>query len=125
MSLMNVLRAGAAILATAAIVGCGGAEPTVADPQRAKAALQTALDAWRQGETESSLQQASPAIHVNDPEWRAGKQLVEYRIEAEQPMGYSYRYDVVLTVKASQAQPKQQQVSYTVDTDPALVVVRD
>lgn len=108
-----------------AVLGCSDTKPTAADPERAKAALQTALDAWRNGEAESSLQQASPAIHVNDPEWRAGKKLIEYKIEGEQSMGYSWRYDVVLTVQPEGGEPTRQLATYTVDTDPELVVVRD
>jgi hypothetical protein len=107
------------------IAGCGGPQPTEADPVRAKAALQTALDAWKNGDNEDSLKQRQPAVFVNEPAWRAGHQLVKYQIDSEQKNGLSWRYEVLLTLKAGQEKPKQQQALYTVDTDPAVVVVRD
>jgi hypothetical protein len=107
------------------VAGCSGPQPTAADPARAKAALQTALDAWKNGDSEDSLKQRQPAVYVNEPTWRAGHQLVKYQIDSEQQNGLSWRYEVLLTVQAGKGQPKQQQALYSVDTDPALVVVRD
>jgi hypothetical protein len=72
-----------------------------------------------------SLQQREPKIFVNDPLWSSNKRLVKYEIQSDQASGQSWRCEVLLTVQDGPGSPKQNQASYTVDTDPALVVVRD
>jgi hypothetical protein len=106
-------------------VGCGTPQPTAADPNRAKAALQAGLEAWQEGGTEKSLKEGSPVIYFNDPVWRSGKQLGAYQIQSEQENGLSWRYEVELSMQGEGGRTVKQLASYTVDTDPALVVVRD
>ena len=120
-----MIRLGFLMMLLLGATGCGGPKPIAADSQRAREALQTALDAWQKGESEQSLQERSPPLYFNDPEWRAGKQLVKYEIGAEQPNGLSVRYDVALTLQGEKGAAEKRQALYTVDTDPALVVVRD
>ena len=105
--------------------GCSTQLPQAANPGQAQAALKSALEAWQKGETPESLQSRSPAIHVNDSGWEAGERLVNYEIQSEQASGQSWKARVLLTVQRGGNAPLQQQVSYTVDTNPAVVVVRD
>jgi hypothetical protein len=104
--------------------GCGDPSPPVANPQHARVALETALNAWQKGETTESLKTGSPAIHFNDPDWRSKKKLVKYEIESEHAHGNSWHCDVLLTIQDG-AGATQQKVGYIIDTDPTLVVVRD
>jgi hypothetical protein len=105
--------------------GCGTPLPPAANPGQAQSALKTALDAWQKGETAESLQSRSPAINVNDPGWSGGDRLMKYEIQSEQASGQSWKVRVLLTVQSGSGSPAQQQVTYTVDTTPAVVVVRD
>lgn len=105
--------------------GCGTPLPPAADPAQAQSALKTALDAWQKGETAESLQSRSPAINVNDAGWSSGDRLVKYEIQSEQASGQSWKARVLLTVQNGSSSPTQQQATYTVDTTPAVVVVRD
>ena len=70
---MNKYLLSALILA--AFSGCGTSLPPTADPGRAKAALESALDAWCQGDTVDSLRQRSPAVHFNDELWDYAQRL--------------------------------------------------
>jgi hypothetical protein len=105
--------------------GCGGSQPAAADPQQARNTLVQVLDAWKNGETADSLKQLDPAVHANDPDWRANKQLLKYEIGSEHAHGNSWSCQVVLTIQDSTGSKRDQQVSYTIDTAPELVVVRD
>jgi hypothetical protein len=105
--------------------GCGKPLPPAADAQRARAALETALQAWQKGEPPEALQRADPAIHVNDPAWRSGQRLVKYQIESEQANGLSWRCEVLLTLRKGNGAAREQRALYCIDTDPALVVVSE
>ncbi len=106
-------------------VGCSEPLPPVTNPEQARVALETALDAWQKGETAESLQTRLPAIHVNDPDWRSNKQLVKYQIGSGQGHGNSWRCEVQLTFQDSAGNATQRHIKYIIDTEPALVVVRD
>jgi hypothetical protein len=107
------------------VAGCSQELPPQAQPQRAREALTAALDAWKGGATESSLQARVPAIHVNEPEWRAGARLLSYEIKSEQAAGQSWRCEVDLTLQPLDGPRARQSALYCIDTDPALVVVRE
>ena len=111
------------ILIVLFVGGCSAPLPPAADSGQARSALQTALDAWQKGETPQSLQSRSPAIHVNDPGWSSGEQLIKYEILSEQSHGQSWNCQVLLTVQVRGA-AAQQQADYVIDTKPAIVVVR-
>jgi hypothetical protein len=108
------------------MLGCGGPslqEP--ADPGRAREVLQTVLDAWQRGETPDSVRAASPAIHVNDPDWQAGCRLTRYRITADGGRaGIDLRYPVTLTLRNPSGQTIQKNTTYLVGTSLLLTVVR-
>ena len=107
------------------MAGCSQSLPPVANSERAREGLQSALDAWQKGETVESLQAQVPAIHVNDPDWRNSKKLVKYQIGTGQYHGNSWRCEVLLTVGDNTGNAAPRQVNYIIDTEPALVVVRD
>src|SRR5262245_24786460 len=113
------------LLAALAVVGCRQSVPPAADPARAKAALQTALDAWKNGETTESLRARKPAIYFNEPSCTSDNRLVDYAIESEERNGFNWRCVVMLTVQSGGGQPKQRKVKYLIDTDPAVVIVQD
>ncbi len=106
-------------------VGCSDSLPPVANPERGREALQTALDAWQKGEKVESLQASQPAIHVNDPDWRDNKKLLKFEIGSGEFHGQSWRCEVLLTFQDGAGKATPHQVKYLIDTDPAMVVVRD
>lgn len=107
------------------IAGCSPPLPPVADAEKAHDTLKAALDVWQKGEPVDALQKQTPAIHVNDPDWRAQKKLVKYEIGSGEPHGQSWRCEATLTVEDQQGKKTPLNVKYLIDTDPALVVVRD
>jgi len=115
----------AATLLLPCLSGCGSRLPPVADPDRAAAALKTALEAWQQGASTESLAAASPPIHVSDVEWASGSKLTKYQIKSEQAAGLGWRCEVLLTVQRKDGRTKQYPASYRIDTDPAIVVVHE
>jgi hypothetical protein len=65
----------------ASAAGCGGpAKPTVpqAELDRAQAALQATLDAWKKGGRPGPIR--GRVADVTDPDWAAGLRLVDYMI---------------------------------------------
>src|SRR3569623_1710130 len=95
--------------------GCGRSLPPAADGSKARQALVTALDAWRDGGSVQSLRSASPAIYFNEPQFDANRRLVDYRIESEHANGQSWVCEVVLTLQSDQGQKAQRQTVYYFD----------
>jgi len=57
-------------------------------PATARAALETGLRAWKDGGKPGDVAGAAkPAIHAEDPEWGDGRQLREFEILSEEPLG--------------------------------------
>jgi hypothetical protein len=105
--------------------GCGTPLPQQADSAKARAALQSALDAWQKGDSAESLQTRSPAILVNDFSWDNKDRLAKYEILSEQSSGQSWKAKVLLTIQYANGAQMQHEADYTVDTSPSLVVVRE
>jgi hypothetical protein len=110
----------------ACVAGCGrGSPPQPADPDRARAALRLALDAWQQGQAPRSLQGREPPVRVIDREWRAGYKLVRYELAADGPLGADLRCQVRLLLRNGRGQAVRKKAVYSVGTSPALTVVRE
>lgn len=106
------------------LAGCSPALPPAADPGKAKASLESALDAWAKGDTVESLRQRTTPIHFNDEVWRSGGQLEKYVITSEAANGTGWRCEVSLTLKSPGKNPVTRNVAYQIDTDPATVIVQ-
>ena len=115
-----------ASIAILAICGCGGPRPSVADSERAQQALQTALDAWREGGNPDELRQRSPPIHFGDAACEQGQRLIGYQLPAApERFGHSLRFRVELTVDDSAGTDEVETASYLVDTNPMTVIIRE
>lgn len=113
----------ALVLVLALAAGCSGKKPPPpADPEVAKQALQDALEAWKGGAKPDALAARSPAIYFNDPQFKKGRRLLKYEVEAgsEKPHGASLRYTVLLTLAGGGAPSK---TVYQIDTAPKVVIV--
>jgi hypothetical protein len=107
------------------LTGCNDATPVAANPDRARVALETALEAWKKGDSHESLKTANPPIHVSDSEWHGGNTLVEFELGAERSAGFGWRCEVQLTVEAKSGGTRKHLAVYRVDTEPAIVVVHE
>lgn len=110
------------VLVLALAAGCSGNKPPPpADPGVAKQALQDALEAWKRGDKPEALQSRSPAIYLNDPQFKKGTKLVKYEVEAgsEKPHGAALLYTVHLTFEGGR-QPSK--MVYQIDTAPVIVI---
>jgi hypothetical protein len=87
--------------------------------QKARKALETALTAWHDGRPMKDVGASSPAIVVEDSQWKAGKKLESYEIVQSEPGSGPIRFAVRLTIKGA-SQP--QEVRYVVlGIDPLMV----
>jgi hypothetical protein len=116
--------AGLALLLVAGAVGCNrGSLPEQSSPERARAALEQALEAWKKGESLDDLAAGEPKVYFNDTK-AAVLQLVEYRIEDDQRFhGQSVRLGAVLTLKEKEGGIKQRKTGYLIDTGRDIVIV--
>ena len=104
--------------------GCGQNGPS-ADPGQAEEALHAALDAWKAGGTPDDLGKRSPAIHVNDLDWRDGFRLVSYKPSTEgRQAGYDMNYAVTLELKSPKGKKVKKTAVYTITTRPECLVMR-
>ena len=117
----------AAVAAATLLAGCSVGPKLAApvEPDKARAALRTALDAWKAGKPIGSLAEASPPIVAQDFDWLAGAKLDDYAVLDEgKAEDANLRVRVQLTVRPAQGAPAKKTVSYVVGTDPKLTVFR-
>jgi hypothetical protein len=113
------------LLALAVSSGCGPGERQPADPDAARAALRSALDAWKRGDLPESLGKTEPPVHVSDWRWRSGAKLVRYEIaERGRPIGADLRCPVQLWIDNGRGKATRELAEYNVSTHPALAVAR-
>jgi hypothetical protein len=135
--LLDIAGLTAAALALSALPGCGSGPPTPADPAAARAALDRALTAWKEGKPADSLKNDDPPIVVSDHAWSGGASLLNYRIEpGDRRTGADQAFRVVLWLKddgaavkprgkaRAKAKDGQEETEYNVGTSPMLTVVR-
>jgi hypothetical protein len=104
--------------------GCWSSKPRPVDPSQARAALESALDAWKEGKEPTALQHDRSALHVSDHEWSAGWSLVHYEVLSETPQGSDLRCQVRLTLRDDRGRSRRKLAIYGVATSPALTVLR-
>lgn len=110
------------VIAFAAIGGCGD-KPVAApvNPEKARAALRTTLDAWKAGRPIESLSKDDPPIVAQDFDWMAGVKLDNYEVLGDgTPQDANLRISVKLSLKGK----GQKTVTYIVGTDIKLTVFR-
>ena len=89
----------AALLSLLTVPSCGG--PSMNPPaDRARAALEAALGAWRDGQKAGVIAGTDPPVQAIDNEWTNGRKLAAFQILREQPSEGDKRFAVQLTYKA-------------------------
>ncbi len=114
-----------AVCSLAIHAGCGKGFDDPVSPDKAGAALETALAAWKQGEAFGELQQRSPPIYFNEPEWKAGKKLLAFKAGKVELMGRQARCSVKLSLRDPAGNASEREISYQIDTTPRVVIVRE
>jgi hypothetical protein len=104
--------------------GCGGKgyERYVPSQKSARAALETALTAWQNGQPPGRIESGSPAIQATDSQWKAGKKLASYEIVDEEPGDGPVWFSVRLKLQNAK---KEQVVRYVVVGKDPLWVYRE
>ena len=109
--------------------GCGSGGSSVSSYQptgtSAKAALATALDAWKSGrEKPGAIESSKPVVQVQDQVWDSGRKLKEYQIGDETSVvGEPTRFKVKLTFDGGD--PAHEDAEYVVFGKDPLHVFRD
>ncbi|HEX5445485.1 MAG TPA: hypothetical protein VFW87_16785 [Pirellulales bacterium] len=105
-------------------LGCGqrSIHEYVPNDAAARAALTTALDAWKSGKAPDKIGASGPAVQAQDTQWRDGQKLVDYEIVGPAPAvaeDPNRRYTVKLTL-AGAAEPRET-IYIVVGKDPVFV----
>jgi hypothetical protein len=117
-----------AVLVFATAIGCGGGTPKTlpVDATKAREALNTALDAWKQGQTPDSLQKLTPPVNVLDADWVNGAKLTAYTVTSEGVVADNkLSIPVALTLQDSRGAKVEKSVIYIVATSPSLSILRN
>jgi hypothetical protein len=114
------------LLALASFIGasgCGaGGGGVLPSDQVARASLEAALSAWRDGKTPGTIAGVEPPLEVVDTPWRQGKKLASYEILREEPGTTEKRFAVRLDLKEPAS---KQEVQYVVLGRGPVWVYRD
>jgi hypothetical protein len=108
--------------------GCSSSSAHAVDTPRAREALRTALDHWKQGDTPRSLSASTSPMTVQDLEWESGVKLIDYQVlDDGQTADANLRVRVKLTTEGGKGKAKTtgKTVSYLVGTSPSVTVFRD
>ncbi|HZV03971.1 MAG TPA: hypothetical protein VE999_02680 [Gemmataceae bacterium] len=102
--------------------GCTGRGTAkyIPSEDKARQALEAALNAWRDGKKPGSVEGAPMPVQVVDSQWQSGKKLQSYEIVGEEPNEGPRVFSVRLTLQ----QPSGQQATtryYIVGKDPLWV----
>lgn len=107
--------------------GCDGTEHfPEGDFDRARGALATALESWKQGEAPETLRSLAEPIDFAE-EWpKSGIRLLDYDIlDTESTDAEIIRYTVILIVQERRGEPEERRVTYAVALRTPIVVCRD
>ena len=110
-----------------AATGCVARAPEIAPPDRAEARerLESALSAWRSGETASRFMERVPNVRVRDQEWLGGTRLIEFEIRTDpQRNGDAWNFHVRLATETP-ARRVTAEVTYLVSAGPPLTILRE
>ena len=121
-----LMAAALGIVGMLVAAGCGPGEIVLSGaPEDAQELLAEALEAWQGGQTPGDLQSASPAMHVADEDWEAGKTLKAFAASAEpEERGGHWRVSAVLTLAGADQAEEQKPVAYAVTIEPAISIIR-
>jgi hypothetical protein len=125
---LGVIAACLAALLILTLSGCSSSNAHAVDPPRAREALKTALDYWKQGESPKSLSSGATPMTVQDLEWEGGAKLIDYQIlDDGQQADANLRVKVKLTTSGAKGGSKNSEktVNYLVTTSPSVTVFRD
>ena len=124
----NLIALAAVACASAALGGCGGSNydpPETPTSEEARAALVTALDAWKSGEAVDALAKREPAVHVSDHDWSSSTVLKDYQFSGEPEIhGNKIRMEVTLLLQRAGQSARRTPAVYLVSTQPVISVVR-
>lgn len=107
------------------LTGCGGEGSLPPDQlDRARNALQTALDAWKQGLKAHTL--AAKSIEISDSDWQAGLRLVSYEVKSvEGKPGKNPHSWTVLSLETRQGKKLEREVLYDIRLRDKITIGRD
>jgi hypothetical protein len=116
------------VLACSALVaGCG--EPGRSypvEPEKARQALRSTLDAWKEGKTPDDLRRWAPEVVAQDRDWKGGSRLIDYRLlDDGEALDDNLRVQVELTLRDPEGKERKKTVFYVITTRPAITVFRD
>ena len=87
----------AGVFLTLALAGCGESAARFKPAgTTARAALELALNAWKNGESADTLASGVPPVQAVDSHWRAGRKLASFEIVKEEPGETDQRFSVRL-----------------------------
>lgn len=106
------------------LMGCGGNNSLPQDViDRARQEMQTALDAWKKGD---SLAKLGKMVQMTDQDWKAGLRLLSYEVKrAEGLQGENVRCWVVLSLQNRQGKMLEKEVVYEIRLGDKTVIGRD
>jgi len=93
---------GAALATLLVAASCGGPSMNPS-ADRARAALEASLNAWREGKRPGDLAGDDPPVQVADNEWTNGRKLAAFEVLRGQPSESDKRFVVKLTYAAPAA----------------------
>jgi len=101
-----------------------GARSLALDKPKAHQSLVEFLDCWKSGKPPADFVSTHAQSASRDPDWDAGKTLVNYTIGAESDDGTNLHSTVDLVLRDSSGTESQEQVVYIVGTSPVLSIFR-
>jgi hypothetical protein len=121
------LRLPLLLLLAALAFGCSRRHSfSQADLDRARTALQTALDSWKKGEMPERLRALAEPIEFAEEGPRNGLRLLDFQIVDDRHTdAQTIRFTVKLTVQDRRGRREQREATYAVGLKSPIVIGRD
>lgn len=89
------------LMIAALLAGCGGdgTQRYVQSSESARSSLETALNAWKNGDPHGTIESGDTEIDVFDARWRDGQQLESFEIVEELPADPHQTFKVTMRMK--------------------------
>jgi hypothetical protein len=110
------------MLLALSLAGCGGGPAPLVDAEQAKQAVETSMNAWKEGKPPGPVASEPNAVEAIDSQWSSKRELAEFSLGTAEPGEGSYTFPVKLTLKNP---PQEVDTRYVVIGGGPIFVYRD
>lgn len=105
--------------------GCNSNPAVTAEPDQSREILNTALKAWKDGESFNDFSLRTAIVFV-EPKWKDGNKLADFELLGDgETNGFDWQCKAKLSLISANGKKTQEKAAYSISTSPKKVIVRN